>query len=288
MTLSGRRAVDPTPIPTATPVPTFSASCGSDVVDANCGAMRDAALATVASSGHTPIHVWLGSGVLCPFVDNCLFNPNGNFPVPQPPKGADTLPMGNAEVAFADTDKHAGMNLYVVGGKIVAQFIGYRVPDLGWCSGSCPSSFTTGGAFRLELVLSRTDWRIGELMQGTAILSVDGNAATTISGPVNPIGFRYKEVGATRSVGPSFDDACKAIAVEPATPLSVSLDKRGAFDPSRPENAWANAFMAADGVQLPAGTWDVTAEAAFSDGTGCTGMLHDLQTGGRVTILRAP
>jgi hypothetical protein len=67
-----------------------------------------------------------------------LFDPNANFPAPNVPEGGSRF--GYAEVAFAETDAHAGMNLATVGSTIVADLIGYAVPRGGWCSGLCATS----------------------------------------------------------------------------------------------------------------------------------------------------
>jgi hypothetical protein len=263
--------------------------CEAGIDPADCSPFSQAALAALASSGHQPTDVWVLSGALCPFVDNCLFNPAANFPAPAIPDPSATdgrmiMPVGSVEVAFADTDEHAGLHLYRINGVLTPKVVGYRVPDPGWCSGSCPSSSTRSGPFRLELVLSRTDWRVGEAIHGTAILSTTGPTPVTIGGPSGIIGFGYQQVGGKRSFGPAFDAACAATTIDPATPVSVPLGKSGGYDPNKPDDAWIIAFMNSSGVQLPAGTWDVTAEAPFTDAAGCTGTPRDLKATVRVTV----
>jgi hypothetical protein len=263
--------------------------CETGIDPADCSPFSQAALGALASSGHKPTDVWISSGVLCPFVDNCLFNPDANFPAPmiRDPSATDgqmLMPIGSVEVAFADTDEHAGLHLYRVNGVLTPKLVGYRVPDPGWCSGSCPSSSTTSGPFHLELVLSRTEWRVGAAIHGTAILSYAGAAPVTLGGASVLIGFGYQEVGGKRSFGPAFDAACAATTIDPATPVSVPLGKSGGYDANNPDAAWIIAFMNASGVQLPEGTWDVTAEAPFTDAAGCTGTPRDLKATLRVTV----
>jgi hypothetical protein len=83
------------------------------------------------------MHVWLNTGSLAP-TSGLLFDPSANFPAPSVPEGGTRL--GSAEVAFAETDRHAGLNLAVVGSSIVANLIGFAVPRPGWCSGECTVS----------------------------------------------------------------------------------------------------------------------------------------------------
>ena len=101
-------------------------------MQADCSETLRLVLAAVAGTGWTPVHVWINSGQLCPFVEG-LFDPNQNFPYPLPPAGGQWI--GNAEVAFAETDKHAGFNVARAAMGVIPVLIGYRVPLLTWCSG---------------------------------------------------------------------------------------------------------------------------------------------------------
>jgi hypothetical protein len=98
------------------------------------------------------------------------------------------------------------------------------------------------------------------------------------------VAFGYAEVGGTRAFGRVFDASCTTTTIEPATPLNVPLGKTGGWDPNNPDDAWIVTLMNANGVQLPAGTWDVTAEAQFAEGPGCTGITHDLRATLRVVV----
>ena len=265
--------------------------CGDGLDPAECSARQGAALDAVAGSGHVPTHVWLSSGVLCPMVDDCLFNPNANFPAPTlpgdspAPDGSLHMASGSAEIAFADTDMHAGINFFESGTRLVPSLIGYRVPDRAWCSGECPTAMAGEGDFRLELVLPHLDWRVGEpIVAADAILEYRGSSPTNVYGARDIISFGYAEVGGKRSFGPGFDASCQATAIDPATPLNVPLGKTGGYDPNSPNDAWVVPFLNANGVQLPAGTWDVTAESVFIEGQGCSGAQHDLRATLRVTV----
>jgi hypothetical protein len=234
--------------------------CLGGLEQKTCDKVVEVVLRTVAPSGWTPVHVWVTSGSLAPTVD-LLFDPNANFPAPNVPVGGTML--GSAEVAFAGTDEHAGMNLAVVGTNIVADLIGYVVPRSGWCSGICPSGSTTDGPFRLELVLPRLNWKADEPISGTAILSFDGSAPTTIYGSgASVVAFGYAEVGGTRKVDPEWDADCGPHPVDPATPINATLSN----------------------MRPPPGTWDIISVAHFTDGASCPGTKYSMSTSVRITV----
>jgi hypothetical protein len=126
--------------PSATPTPSPSAvgkpivACLGGLNQATCDEVLPIVLRTVAPSGWTPTHLWINSGSLAP-IPELLFDPAANFPAPILPSGS--TPLGNAEVEFAETTKHAGINLALAGSAVVADLVGYVAPLPGWCSGSC-------------------------------------------------------------------------------------------------------------------------------------------------------
>jgi hypothetical protein len=277
--------------PAQTPIPTLQVDCGYGLAPADCMTRQTAALEVVAASGHVATHLWLSSGVLCPFVDNCLFNPNANFPAPflpgetPAPDGTMSMASGSAEIAFADTDQHAGINFFTVGTKVVASLIGYRVPDRAWCSGECAGASDTSGAFTLELTMPHLDWNVGEpIVASSAVLLVQSSVPVKVSGATDLIVFGYAEVGGKRSFGPASDLACATTTLDPATPNNVPIGKSGGWDPNNPADAWIVQFNNADGIRLPAGTWDVTAEAQFTEGSTCSATPHDLRATLRVVV----
>ena len=113
----------------------LTSACLGGVDQATCDESEKVALEAVAGTGWTPTQVWINSGFFCP-VEDCLFDPAQNFPYPQPPDGGTWV--ANVEIAFAGTDKHAGLHIAQVGSGLVPVLIGYRAPLPGWCSGNCP------------------------------------------------------------------------------------------------------------------------------------------------------
>jgi hypothetical protein len=256
--------------------------CLGGLDQATCDRATDVALATVMSSGWTTTHLWINSGSLAPIPD-LLFDPNANFPAPATPDGGTMI--GNAEVAFVQTDMHAGMNLFRVGSDLRATLVGYRVPLAGWCSGSCPTASSTDGPFRLELVMPHLDWKSTDAMTGMAILSYDGSAPITIHGAgASVIGFSYAEVGGRRKVDPVRTADCAPHPLDPATPINVDLSKSGAISNDDPNVDFLRDFLSGSDVRLPVGTWDVTALAIFTGGDGCAGVEHSMAATLRVTV----
>lgn len=286
----GPAPATPTPSPAAAASPpAASLVAGNPVVDcedgfdpATCDKAVDVVLRTVAPSGWTPTHAWINSGTLAP-IPGLLFDPSANFPAPNVPEGGTFL--GNAEVAFAENASHAGMNLAVVGPDVVADLIGYVVPHRDWCSGTCPSSSTSDGPYILELVLPHLDWKADEPMLGSAILSFGGSAPTTIYGSGSSVlNFAYVEVGGTRKVDPVWTADCGPHPLDPATPINEPLAKSGGSSDDDPNASFLRGFLTGPDVRLPAGTWDVTAEAYFADEASCAGIRHSMNTTLRITV----
>jgi hypothetical protein len=100
-----------------------------------CSRIAAATLRTLTDPTRVPVHVRVNSGFLCPRVA-CLFDPNANFPVPQPPASGELI--GNVEVAFDGIPEHAGFQVAMAGTGFVPVLIGYRVPLPAWCSFNCP------------------------------------------------------------------------------------------------------------------------------------------------------
>jgi hypothetical protein len=260
-------------------------TCHGAVDLAACNSAAEEALRAVTESGWSPVHVWINTGQLCPSAD-CLFDPAANFPYPIPP--ADGQWIASAEVAFAGSEQHAGMNIAAVGSELQAVLIGYRVPPWTWCPGDCPTSATTNGPFRLELVLPHLAWTAVDPISGMAIVSFTGAAPTTISGSGGDlIVFSYVEVGGNRRVDPIWTADCGPYALDPATPITRVLSKSGAVGGSEPDADFLRVFFTGPDVRLPTGTWDITAIAQFYEVAGCSGEVTKMEATHRITVADA-
>jgi len=270
------------PTDAATAPATATTECLGGVPQATCDQILPLVLAAVAPSGWTPTKVWIGGGSLCP-QEGCLFDPNREFPATVAPNGGQWV--ASAEIAFAQTDKHAGIQIAQVGSSLVPVLIGYRMPLSTWCSGTCPSTSTTDGPFRLELVLPHLDWKPTDTISGTAILSFAGSAPTTIAGAGGDmIVFSFDEVGGNRHAGWAMTADCVNHPLDPATPISANLARSGGVTGTEPAADWLRSFYADPQIHLPAGTWDITAIAVFNDGAGCSGGEHTMKATERITV----
>jgi hypothetical protein len=180
-----------------------------------------------------------------------------------------------------------GLHIAAVGATLVPVLIAYPVPLPDRCSGTCPSSEATDGRFRLELVLPRLAWSADDAITGMALLSYDGDAATTLYGSDGGlIAFNFDEVGGVRQADYAMTADCGPHPVEPATPLNVELFKSGAASGDGPNGDFLRSFFAGPSteIRLPAGTWDVIAVADFADGASCSGRQRTMQTTLRITV----
>lgn len=254
--------------------------CLGGLTASTCDQAVKVVLDTVAPSGWTPTHLWLNSGSFGP--PELLFDPNANFPAPSFPYGERSI--GNAEVAFAQTDQHAAINISATGSAVVAHLVGYAVPDPDWCSGTCPTAVANDGPFKLELVLPRVDWKADEPMTGTAILSYGGPNLTEIFGSGTLIGFRYSQIDGSHRVEPVSTADCRHYEISPATPMNAPLSKSGGFSPDQPDFEFLRSFLTSPDVRLPAGTWDVSAVTQFTEGDSCGLGGHSMTATVRVTV----
>ena len=271
----------PTPSPSASPT-LLQVTCDKSLAQSTCDEAVQRSIAVVKSSGWTPTQIWIESGLMCP--QNALFGDDQNCPYPEPPGGYGHQWVADAEIAFAQTDEHAALNIASVGTALVPVLLGYATPPLTWCSGYCPDSVATDGDYRLELVMPRLAWKTGDPISGKADLELTTSLSKTLSDAGQLIVYSFSEVGGTRHFGPLSTLECKPVVLDPATPLGVSLYKQGAIDAAGADADFQRAFMADPDIHLPAGTWDITAIANFNDGTDCTGPSHTLKTTLRVTV----
>lgn len=147
-----------------------------------------------------------------------------------------------------------------------------------------PFAASTIGDFRLELRLAKLAWAAGEPMTGEAELIYLGSSPMNLVGAGSGlIVFNYVEVGGRRQLlGVSTAD-CAPHDITAGTPITAPLVARGGYDTADPSNAWIGQAMSSQGVRLPAGTWDVTAQAEFTENA-CDGPRYTLETTVRVVI----
>jgi hypothetical protein len=151
------------------------------------------------------------------------------------------------------------------------------------CVQVCPTSSSTDGNYRLELVLPHLVWKAGDAISGSADLGLTDGLPAKVAGASELIAFAFDQVGGNRHVAPSWLQSCVVYPLDPASPTNVALYKSGGFTGTEPDADFLRSFFADPQIRLPIGTWDITAIAAFSEG-GCSGLEHTIKTTLRVTV----
>ena len=136
--------------------------------------------------------------------------------------------------------------------------------------------------FRLELVLPRVNYRVGEEITGRAVLTAVAPIEVAGSGS-GLIGFSLHDVDRGRSVLGGQDSDCRAYGLDPQNPYSTGLIKSGGYDPADPSEDWIEAFLRDPVYRLPAGTWEIEVWTSFL-GRGCEPPAIDLSAKVRIVV----
>jgi hypothetical protein len=147
-----------------------------------------------------------------------------------------------------------------------------------------PSARTVDGSFTLTFEMAKSAWAPSEAIQGSATLSYAGSGRLELwSSGAGPLNFGYAEVGGNRNMGPAWTADCKQASIEPGSPIASALGKSGGWNGEDPNAPFYRSFFADPQVHLPAGDWDVTAVASFSEGA-CGGVQHELKATIRIHV----
>jgi hypothetical protein len=152
-------------------------------------------------------------------------------------------------------------------------------PDPGGGGPASAHAEATDGSFELAFTLRTTSWSADEPVEGTASLSVAAPIEVGGSGE-GLLGFNYDEIGGLgRHVEWAETADCRPYQLEPGQPLTSGLRKAGGYEPGASGADFYASFFADPVVHLPAGTWTITALAAFIDfaqDQGCKLPSHEL------------
>lgn len=142
----------------------------------------------------------------------------------------------------------------------------------------------TESNFQLRLSLPASTFRAREPITGEARLTtVDGRAAGIAGSGSGVIGFSFREIGGTRSMGGVMTSDCAPHTIPAGGGLRAGLRPAAAFSGDDPNADFYRAFSLASDVRLPAGTWEITAHARFMS-AGCNQPEHDLSAPIVVTV----
>jgi hypothetical protein len=158
-------------------------------------------------------------------------------------------------------------------------------PGIALAPSASPHASTSAGLYGLDLQLTKLAWKVGEPMTGTATLSYAGGSHVNLDGSgTGLISFNYAEVGGNRKLEGVWTADCGPHDIGPASPITTPLTKDFGYQPDSGDDAWIKAILDGDGIQLPAGTWDITARAVFVEGKDCSGATYNIETTVRVTV----
>jgi hypothetical protein len=141
------------------------------------------------------------------------------------------------------------------------------------------------GRFEVRFTIDRTTLKPGDGVSGTAELWLKAGGSGVISGSSDLFSFEFMEIsGQQRTVVPVISSDCSPHQLGTDKPLTSKLFKSGAADAAGTNADFVRQFLQGDTINLPAGTWDITAIAGFIDGHACSGLPHKVRATVRVTV----
>jgi hypothetical protein len=158
-------------------------------------------------------------------------------------------------------------------------------------AGATPGPVTVtdaDGRFRLDFQLPRRSFTEGEAIEGTAVLSLlgPGKGQVGASGG-GPIVFGIREITGTRQIGPASRASCGLFPIGEGAPITSGIVKSGGWNGEDANAAFFEAFFRDPELHLPAGTWEITAYASFSEGD-CGPNPHELHAPIRIEVAPGP
>jgi hypothetical protein len=151
--------------------------------------------------------------------------------------------------------------------------------------GNAVQAVAAQGRFQLTFTLRKVVWRTDEAIDGEARLGLAGGPDVGVGGSGGGLmAFDFAEVGGNRVLGSAMTADCRPYTLSAVQPASTGLTKSGGWSEDDPNAAFYRAFFADPLIHLPAGDWDVTAEAVFVEGQGCDGDPHTIKATIRVHV----
>ena len=150
------------------------------------------------------------------------------------------------------------------------------------------SGSDTLGDFTLTVSSPHSVYSESQAIDVQAALSrAQGSGWTDLSGSGSGlIVFGVKELGGTREMGglSTADCAIGRYTVSPGDPLVVPFFKSGGFSGSDPDAAFWRSYFADPLLHLPAGNWEISADATFDEGAGCSAQPTRIHAAIDITV----
>jgi hypothetical protein len=169
------------------------------------------------------------------------------------------------------------------GGNPVPSLVAQALPD------GPQTASDAEGRFRLDFALPQRRFTEADDIKGIATLSMFGPGAGTIAASGGgPIGFGIAEVEGTRVMGPASSADCASFEIVNGSPITSGIKKSGGWSGEDRNAAFYEAFFTdREELHLPAGAWDITAYASFSEGD-CGPSPHELSAPIRIEVVPGP
>jgi hypothetical protein len=140
------------------------------------------------------------------------------------------------------------------------------------------------GRFLVNFTVDRTTLRPGDNITGTAELRLVAGQSGALSGGQQTFLFEFVEIGGqNRVVEPLSDGQCAPHQIGLDSALVSPILKSGAASGGA-NAAFVGEFLKGDTINLPAGSWDITAIASFVDGRQCSGQPYNIRATIRVKV----
>lgn len=142
------------------------------------------------------------------------------------------------------------------------------------------------GRWETTFTISRTTLRPGDSIEGEATLRLleVGEVPLSTSGS-GVFAFSFIEVaGLGRSAVWLRPGDCSSSSIASGAPITSAIRKSGAYGDG-PNSDFIAQFLKGSDVRLPVGEWDITANAAFTDGPACHGDDYSMDATVRVRVI---
>jgi len=143
------------------------------------------------------------------------------------------------------------------------------------------------GPFGLAFELPKLTWASNEPIAGQATLAIAGGGVGVVTIGASgggPLMFSIAEVDGTRRMDAASQADCVGHQLAPGAPIRSGITKSGGWDGADPHADFYRAFFADPLLHLPAGTWDITAIASFTEGADCAGPSHAMSAPIRIVV----
>lgn len=149
-------------------------------------------------------------------------------------------------------------------------------------SGPIARAEASQGPYRLVFELEAAAFAVDEPIDGRAWLEVAGGAPVELRASGSGLVlFELREIGGTRGMGGWTAD-CRRYEVAGRTE-PVAIKKSGGYSTDDPDAAWYIGFFNDPLLRLPAGRWELTALADFTEGE-CGGPRVELRAPITITV----